>query len=91
VNAPAVVTPFPSAPRGRTRTAPETTFARDDEGLWVATHAGYFGGTIAQHGTHFFSMDTFGRYIGDFGTLAIAQRRLTDHLTTLFTREGTAA
>jgi hypothetical protein len=52
-----------------------------DEGLWVANYGGSFGGTVDQHGPHFFVMDTFGRYIGDFDNLDTAQTALIDHLS----------
>jgi hypothetical protein len=44
-----------------------------------------FGGTIDKQGDHYFVRDTFARYIGDFSTLATAQRRLEDHLESLLT------
>ena len=87
MNAPAVVTTLAA----RTSAAPRTTWALADEGLWVATHADYFGGTIDQHGSHHYAMDTFGRYVGDYATLELAKQHLIDHMTAVFTREGMAA
>jgi hypothetical protein len=59
---------------------PADTWAVADEGLWVLTTQHSFGGTVDQHGAHFFAMDAFGRYVGDFDTLATAQDRLTHHV-----------
>ncbi|PZF61101.1 hypothetical protein DEI92_05725 [Curtobacterium sp. MCBD17_034] len=88
MNAPAIVTPLIASAAAP---APTTTWALADEGLWVATHAGYFGGTIDQHGAHHYAMDTFGRYVGDFATLDLAKQHLIEHMTTLFGTEGMAA
>jgi hypothetical protein len=91
VNAPAVVTTLPGRSATAAPSAPRTTWALADEGLWVATHGGYFGGTIDQHSSHYFAMDTFGRYVGDYASLDLAKRHLIDHMTTVFGAEGLAA
>jgi hypothetical protein len=54
-----------------------------DTDFWVASYSGYFGGTIDRQGDHFFVRDTFARYVGDFPNLAIAKRKLEDHLESL--------
>lgn len=54
-----------------------------DTDFWVASYRGYFGGTIDKQGDHYFVRDTFARYVGDFSDLALAKRKLEDHLELL--------
>ncbi|SFN69900.1 hypothetical protein [Mycetocola miduiensis] len=82
--------PERSTPVPRTRPAAEEPHPRTeaewrlaDTDFWVASYQGYFGGTIDRQGDHFFVRDTFARYVGDFSDLAIAKRKLEDHLECL--------
>jgi hypothetical protein len=51
-----------------------------DAGLWVANYGGYYGGTVDRQGRHYFVSDTFGQYVGDFGSLEEGQAQLANRL-----------
>jgi hypothetical protein len=52
-----------------------------DSGFWVANKRGAFAGTIDQQDDHVYLRDCFGRYLGDYATLLIAQQHLELYLT----------
>ena len=54
----------------------QTSWVNADGELWLLNFCGAFGGMIDRHGGHFFAMDAFGRYIGDFTSLRTAQEQL---------------
>lgn len=57
-------------------------WAAADDGFWVADNRGAFGGTIDQHGRHFFVRNAFGEYLGDYRTLPAAKAALDHHAET---------
>ncbi|GGE92267.1 hypothetical protein [Mycetocola zhadangensis] len=81
--------PAPTTWAPATEEAPRTRaeWRLADTDFWAASYRGYFGGTIDKQGDHYFVRDTFASYIGDYSDLAMAQRRLEDHLESLLTEQ----
>jgi hypothetical protein len=84
-------TPAPTTSPATEGPAPRTeaVWRLADTNFWVASYRGYFGGTIDRQGEHYFVRDTFARYVGDFSDLAIAKRKLEDHLEFLLAEQLT--
>lgn len=61
-------------------TRAQITWTEADQGLWVASYGGYYGGTVDKQGGHYFASDTFGQYVGDYTSLEDAQAKLAEHL-----------
>lgn len=51
----------------------------NDGKAWVANNRGAFAGSVDPQGGHFYTRDKFGRYLGDYPTLAGAKDRLEKH------------
>ena len=71
------------APELKNAPRTEADWRLADTDFWAASYRGYFGGTIDKQGDHYFVRDTFARYIGDYPDLAMAKRKLEDHLESL--------
>ncbi|WIB00740.1 hypothetical protein [Curtobacterium sp. MCBA15_012] len=58
----------------------KTTWTQEDQGEWIATYGGYFGGSVDKRDGRYVASDTFGLVVGEFATLEEAQTKLADQL-----------